>query len=86
MSDGALPTKGLMMNNTEFDMESEFMEKIEDFVRVETENAREKMQKTLQRRLAETNEDVTKQLATLRSEILGQVSEANLTIGAVKSE
>ena len=52
-------------------MDSEFMDKIEDFVRTETENAREKMNKTLKARIQEILEDFNKKMNSVRSELMG---------------
>lgn len=62
------------------------MEKIEDFVRTETEIAREKMNKTLKARLQEILEDVNKKMNSIRSELMGQFSEAITTMNQVKDE
>lgn len=62
------------------------MEKIEDFVRTETEIAREKMNKTLKARLQEMLEDVNKKMNSIRSELMGQFSEAITTMNQVKDE
>lgn len=47
------------------------MEKIEDFVRTETEIAREKMNKTVKARLQEVLDDVNKKMNSIRSELSG---------------
>lgn len=62
------------------------MEKIEDFVKNETENAREKMNKTLQARIKEVLEDVNKKMNSVRSELMGSFSEAVITMNEMKDE
>lgn len=62
------------------------MEKIEDFVRTETEIAREKMNKTVKARLQEVLDDVNKKMNSIRSELSGQFSEAVSSMNQVKDE
>ena len=77
------------VNNTinhDMDMDSEFMEKVEDLIEESVEKARLSMQETLAVRVQEVQDEFKKCIEMLKMEVTSSNSETMIMVSSVKSE
>jgi DNA-binding protein H-NS len=75
-----------MVANAEMDMDSEFMDRMEELIVERVEKARELMQQTLVRRVTEVQEEFRKAMDLFKKDVISQNSETTVMMTTIKQE